>query len=287
MQNNNLRIDLHTHSTASDGTLSPSELAQAAKSEGLSAIALTDHDTVDGTEEFTSACGKLGIEAVSGVEISAEFAKEMHIVGLFVNKDDAELRHRLSLLKNGREVRNRKMLELIRKNGMDISEADILAQKKGATLRNTGRAHIARAMVEKGYVKSANEAFTKYLKKGNCCYVKRITLSPEESIQLIKKAGGTAILAHPMYITQEEQSLLSLAAELKEYGLDGMECYYNCHSRLFTSVCESVCKKLDLLPSGGSDFHGSNKPSVKLGHVSVGSVPYRLLLNMKIKRGLR
>lgn len=280
------KIDLHTHSTASDGSLTPSELAGAAKNAGLSAIALTDHDTIDGAAEFERECLALGIEGITGVEISAEYKTEMHIVGLFVDSSDKALREKLALLRNGREVRNLEMLRLLQKNGMDITEQDIVSQKDGATMANTGRAHIARAMLKKGYAASVEEAFVKFLKKGNCCYVKRITYSPEESVQLIKNAGGTAILAHPIYISQDYDELYKLIKTLKGYGLDGIECFYNSYSADFSNMCLNICRRLELTESGGSDFHGEAKPDVKLGRVSTGYIPYRLLLNMKMKRGI-
>lgn len=280
------KIDLHSHSTASDGTLTPAELAEKASQMNIRALALTDHDTVDGLDEFSDFCGQFGVEAVSGVEISAQYHKEMHIVGLFIDAENRNLRKKLDILKNARETRNRKMLELLRKNGFDISEQDIVSQKEGANLCNTGRAHIARAMAEKGYVKSVSEAFTKYLKRGNSCYVKRITYSPEESIRIIKEAGGLAILAHPVFITEDYETLYSLTKELREYGLDGMECYYNCYSEDFAKMCFDICEKTGLLPSGGSDFHGTNKPDVELGAVSAGYVPYSILNRMKGQRSL-
>lgn len=282
----NLKIDLHTHSTASDGTLTPYELVKKAKESGLCAIALTDHDTIGGLKEFQRACTDLEIEGISGVEISARFRKEMHILGLFVDESDAMFKEKLDSLRNAREIRNREVLKLMQNNGFDITEMDILSQKAGATLRNTGRAHLAHAMVNKGYVKTVNEAFAKYLKKGNSCYVERITYSPRESIEMIKAAGGTAILAHPVYITEDYDELYKLICELKTYGLDGMECYYNCYSPDFSKMCEDICDKLKLVKSGGSDFHGANKPDIKLGSVSTGCVPYRALRNIKEQRGL-
>lgn len=281
-----LKIDLHSHSTASDGTFSPSSLARRAKENGLCAVALTDHDTIAGLDEFHRACFEAGIEGISGVEISAQYHTEMHIVGLFIDEKNAALREKLDTLKSAREIRNRKMLELLRKNGFDITEKDIFSQKKDASLSNTGRAHIARAMVEKGYVASTNEAFVKYLKKGNSCYVKRITYSPEESIRLIKDAGGTAILAHPVFITEDYDTLYSLARTLKAYGLDGMECYYNCYTSKFANMCMEICKRTGLVQSGGSDFHGRNKPDIELGTVSAGCVPYSILRKIKEQRGL-
>lgn len=280
------RIDLHTHSTASDGTLKPSEVVEKAYKIGLDAIALTDHDTIFGLDEFHKACRKYGIEGISGVEISAEYSKEMHILGLFVDEKDEKFTQKLDILKNGREIRNREVLKLLNKNGIDVTEKDILSQKDGATMRNTGRAHIALAMVKKGYAKTIDEAFTKYLKKGNSCYVKRITYSPEESIRMIKDAGGVAVLAHPVYITEDYEQLYTLLSELKGYGLDGVECLYNNYTKEFSNKIVEICDKLGLVKSGGSDFHGENKPSINMGEVSVGYVPYRILLNIKQQRGL-
>ena len=148
------------------------------------------------------------------------------------------------------------------------------------------RAHIAHAMVKKGYVASVDEAFKKYLSKGMSCYVPRKTYSPKESIEMIKNAGGLAILAHPVYITEDYDKLYSLLKQLKEYGLDGTECLYNCYSEEFSKMCFDICDKLGLVKSGGSDFHGGNKPDVELGKVSGGYVPYEFLLNMKEQRGL-
>lgn len=280
------KIDLHTHSTASDGTFTPSEVAHKAHKTGLSAVALTDHDTINGLAEFKRACGEYGIEGISGVEISAKYEKEMHIVGLFIDENDTELAEKLDELKNAREVRNKKVLELVNGQGMEISVDDILSQKDGATLLNTGRAHIAHAMVKKGYVASVDEAFKKYLGKGMSCYVPRKTYSPKESIEMIKNAGGLAILAHPVYITEDYDKLYSLLKQLKEYGLDGTECLYNCYSEEFSKMCFDICDKLGLVKSGGSDFHGGNKPDVELGKVLGGYVPYEFLLNMKEQRGL-
>ncbi len=281
------KIDLHIHSTSSDGTLTPAELVKAASEAGICALALTDHDTTDGLAEFHDACGRYGVEGISGVEISAQYDKQMHILGFFVNENDKNFIKKLDKLKNAREIRNRKMLELVRANGMDITEKDILSQEDGADLSTAGRPHIARAMVEKGYVSDMAEAFDKYLKRGNPCYVKRAAYSPEESIRMIKDAGGTAVLAHPSYITEDYDELYALLSKLKKMGLDGAECFYSSYSAEFSDMCSRVCDKAGLVKSGGSDFHGANKPDIALGHVSTGYVPYRLLLNIKIRRGGR
>lgn len=280
-----LIVDLHSHSTASDGTLSPSELAKKAHDDGICAVALTDHDTVDGLKEFMSACKDWGVEGISGVEISAQHDKTLHIVGLYIDENDTAIAQKLKTLRDGREVRNRRMLELLSENGFDITEEDILSQKDGALLGNTGRAHIARAMVQKGYVSDTNEAFSKYLKRGNSCYVKRITYSAKESIEMIKNAGGMAILAHPILITEDYDELFAFAKELKNAGLDGMECYYNNYTEKFSKMCQDICRRLDMAESGGSDFHGENKPDVHLGRVSTGTVPYSVLRRIKERRG--
>ena len=278
------KIDLHTHSTASDGTLSPGEVAERAKANGLRAVALTDHDTVGGVTEFLAECESIGIEGIAGVEISAQHDKTMHIVGLFIDHNNRELNEKLARLRGGREVRNRKMLSLLQEGGFDITEEDIIKQKDGATMTNTGRAHIARAMVKKGYVKDTSEAFNRYIKRGNPYYVKRLTYSPRESIDMIHAAGGVAILAHPILISEDYDTLLPIVKEMKECGMDGMECYYNNYTPEFAEMCLDMCKELDLLPSGGSDFHGANKPTIELGEVSTGYVPYEVLEKMKSKR---
>lgn len=280
------KIDLHAHSTASDGTLLPKEVAQRAKQNGLRACALTDHDTTDGIGEFLAECEKIGVEGIAGVEISAQHDKTMHIVGLFVDHEHKNLNEKLALLRGGREVRNRKMLSLLQEGGFDITEADIIGQKEGATMANTGRAHIARAMVKKGYVSDTSEAFEKYIKRGNPYYVKRLTYSPKESIDMIHAAGGIAILAHPILIAAEYDKLFPVVKEMKEYGIDGMECYYNNYTPEFAKMCRDMCRELNLLQSGGSDFHGANKPDIELGEVSTGFVPYEILEELKKFKGL-
>lgn len=275
------KIDLHTHSTASDGTFAPSELARYAKKKGLAAAAITDHDTVDGVGEFMAECDKIGLEGVAGVEISAQHDKTMHIVGLYIDHENARLNEKLAHLRGGREERNRKMLALLRENGMDITEDDIISQKYGATMANTGRAHIAAALVKKGYAETIGGAFEKYLKRGRSCYVKRFTYSPKESIDMIHAAGGIAVLAHPILISDDYAALRPIIKELKAAGLDGMECYYNNYTPEFRGVCFDLCAEFGLVPSGGSDFHGANKPDVKIGVVSTGFVPYSVLEGIK------
>lgn len=273
-------IDLHSHSDASDGTLSPSRLAAAAKDAGLSALALTDHDTVSGVEEFISASGKIGLEAVAGVEISAKYKTEMHILGLLIDHKNAGLIQKLHYLRQNRRDRNKKVFDLIRENGMDISYEDVTGQKEGASLENIGRAHLARALVKKGYAVDVQDAFDRYLKKGRSCYVERITFSPKESIEMIKNAGGRAVLAHPCYITRDRDELEKLLKELAGYGLDGFECMYSDYSPEYRKMCMELADKTGLLKSGGSDFHADMRPEVKLGYAG-DRIPYEYLDKLK------
>ena len=259
------KIDLHTHSTASDGTMSPSELVRHAKKLGIEVLSLTDHDSVNGLDEFFDECVKQNIESVAGVELSARFSGEMHILGFFMDYKNAEFVKKLRALRESRVNRNKEMTAVLRKHGFDITDNDLISQKDGGTLGNTGRAHMAVAMVKKGYVKTTQEAFERYLGKGRECYVPRLSYRPAECIEMIKNAGGAAVLAHPVYIAPTESALRELLAELKGYGLDGAECYYSDYSPEYVKTCLKVCGELGLAPSGGSDFHGKNRPNVEIG----------------------
>ena len=199
------RIDLHTHSTCSDGTLTPKELAKHAKEMGLSAIALTDHDSMAGVGEFLKECDKLGIEGIPGVEISAKYRRELHIVGLYAESE--EFNNTIALLANSRGDRNIRMLKNMRDHGFEVTEDDLIAQTEGAAISSVGRPHMANALVSKGYVKDKDEAFSKYLAKDALFYEKRFSLSPEESISLIKRSGGIAIWAHPAYTADNEEEM--------------------------------------------------------------------------------
>ena len=272
------KIDLHTHSTASDGTLTPTQLAEYAHKKGLRAVALTDHDTINGVEEFCKRCHELGIEPIPGVEMSVRYECEMHILGLFIDTQNEELKTNLETLQNSRKMRNLQMLEKLEENGIHITKEMLLSQKHHATLDDVGRSHIARAMLDQGYVEDMEEAFDNYLGHGECCYIRRASFSPKEAIRMIHNAGGKAILAHPIFITEDEDRLFNIVSELKEYGLDGIECFYSEYPEEYTELCLRLCKSLKLLPSGGSDFHGENKEDIDLGCLRI---PYKYALNLK------
>ena len=277
------KIDLHTHSVRSDGTLTPTELALLAAKTGLSAVALTDHDTTEGTAEFIKECGRLGIEGIAGVEIGARFRRELHIVGLYVG--GSELEDMLSKLRDGRRERNIRMAEKLTDGGYDISAEDICDGRPEEDIKNLGRVHIANALVRKGYIGSVNEAFDRMIGKDKPYYVSRFTLSPEECVELIKRSGGVAVWAHPVYAVSSEQEMTELAERLMAAGLDAMECLYSRYSETETEMCMRVAGETGLLVSGGSDFHGANKPDVKLGCVSGGYVPYEILEKLKDRIG--
>ena len=276
-------IDLHTHSTASDGSLTPHQLVETALASGLSALALTDHDTTAGVEEALRAGAELGLEVVSGVEISARRQPgQMHIVGLFVDHRSPRLNRWLKEREVIRDRRNAGIISKLRELGIDISLAEVEAKADGVV----GRPHIAEVMLEKGAVRSREEAFRKYLAHGRPAYCDRVHPSPEDSILEIHRAGGLAILAHYIYCrARDERELEALLGRLKEMGLDGMEVYYSDYTPAQTDLAARMASRFHLLPSGGSDFHGDSKPEVKLGS-GFGNlrIPYRLLEDLKEAR---
>ncbi len=259
------KIDLHTHSTASDGTYTPSQLAREAKKIGLKALALTDHDTVSGVAEFLEECEKLGIVGIPGTELSAKFSSEMHIVGLFLDCQCKSFLEKLYELEHSREIRNREMIKQCRECGFEISEEELISQKSDGTLDTVGRPHFAKIFIDKGYAQSFDEAFDKYLGKNKPCYVSRKLFSPKATIELVHEGGGIAILAHPQTVSGDIGQLREIVEELKAYGLDGMECQHSDMEEDFGKKCEEICEELGLLKSGGSDFHGSNLNDIFLG----------------------
>lgn len=288
-------IDLHCHSTASDGRLTPAELVETAVGLNLKALALTDHDTVAGVGPLIEAAHAVKLETVNGVEVSARFDRgSMHIVGLFVDISNRGFLEFLGKLSEGRRIRNPKILAKLAEHGLDVSmeeveeEAGLDAGGGGAVDKSVGRPHIASVMINKGYVKDKSEAFDKYLAKGQSCYVSRFVASPEETIRQIHAAKGLAILAHPPYLkASSEEELESLIRGLKEHGLDGIEVHYSTHTKQQTEMCLRFAEKLDLVPSGGSDFHGE-PASDGQGPVELGTgirknlkVPYSILTGLK------
>lgn len=273
-------IDLHTHSSYSDGSFSPGQLVQLAKDKGLRAIALTDHDTVAGLEEALAAGKELEVELVPGVEISAQYPPgTMHILGYYVQPSHPELLRDLEKLQRARAARNPKIIERLQALGLEISWTEVLNLSGG----QVGRPHIAQVLLHRGYVSSINEAFARYLKKGAIAYVEKFRFSPDEAIAMIRNAGGLAALAHPFTLgVGNPQELTSLVRELQAMGLEGMEVFYPEHSEEMTGVYQDIAKGLGLLYTGGSDFHGDLKNGSDLGvGVETPNLDYALLQAIK------
>lgn len=258
-------IDLHVHSTCSDGTLSPTELVDYAIQKGLSAFALTDHDCVEGLDTILSYAKSLpnAPEIIPGIELSTdENGQEVHMVGLFIDHHNPEFNQYLQEFIASRTTRNKKMCLLLQEHGMNITYEELEAEFPGAVLT---RAHYAKLLMKHGYVKSIREAFERFLGDHCPCYVSREKITPVMAIDLIRKAGGLAILAHPILYHMSDARLDALVQKLKEAGLTGIEAIYSTYSPAEERQIRKLSTKYNLLLSGGSDFHGENKPGLDLG----------------------
>ncbi|MBQ3615768.1 MAG: PHP domain-containing protein [Anaerotignum sp.] len=276
-------IDLHAHSTASDGTYSPAEVAELANKIGLSAIALTDHDTIDGLDEFQKTGNALGIETIPGIEFAALWEKhhrpEIHLVGLGFDPAHPALLSRMQEIRQSRDLRNSKMCEKLSSIGLHITIEEVAANAGGEIIT---RAHFANVLLQKGYIAKKEDAFSRYISPGLPGYVEREFLTPALCIQTIKEAGGAAVLAHPTLYGLSLEQLEELCEELIPYGLDGIECQYSTYSPAETKAITALAEKMDLLPSGGSDFHGKNKPNIHLGSGKSNlAIPYRFWEELK------
>lgn len=274
-------IDLHTHSTFSDGTFTPLQLVKYAEEKGLKAFALTDHDTTEGVKEAKSI--ETNVEVISGVEISSRYdKKEIHIVGLYVNENDADLNKQLKYYREKRVTRNFEILEKLNSLGVNITIDDV---KESCTGDVISRAHIAKALVSKGFVGSYTEAFDRYLGDNKCAYVPRETLNYEESMELITKAGGVPVLAHPLLYKMSDTNLENMMVKLRQKGLKAVEVYYSTHSNSDTQHIMAMANRVGLIYSGGSDFHGATKPKIDMG-TGMGklAVPYEILEKIRGER---
>ena len=255
-------VDLHTHSKASDASYSPSDLIALAKQKNLKAIALTDHDTTDGIKEARKASEKYDIEFIPGIELSAKYNGELHIVGLYIDEENEKLNASMDFLNNARNERNKRTVKLLQNEGSSITFEEVEKLSGGGMM---GRTHIAQILTNKGYTLSVKEAFKKYLSPGKIGFCDYERLSCEECIKLIKSAGGTAVLAHCHYLNMEYDELFCFVKKLKNCGLDGIETYYSEYTYKNHTDYTKIAQSLDLLESGGSDFHGIYKPHIELG----------------------
>jgi predicted metal-dependent phosphoesterase TrpH len=256
------RLDLHLHTTFSDGSLPPADVVKLAHNANVSALAITDHDTVDGIPEALTAGKDVGIEIIPGIEISSRWhGAEVHILGYFIDWKDSSLQERLARYRASRHARNPRIVEKLNELGIAITYAEVSALAGPASI---GRPHIARVLMNKRYVTSAKEAFDRYLAEGAAAYVPRDLPDPAEAISLIRAAGGVPVLAHPSWLDRSE-GIVPLCKELKSAGLAGIEVHYSTHRPEQTSHYRNIAKQLDLLVTGGSDFHGVTKPDIEVG----------------------
>ena len=258
-------IDLHLHSTNSDGSDTPQELADLGRQAGLTAMALTDHDNMSGVEVFLEACRAHGMTGIAGVEISVAVEEghgTLHILGYGVNPDHPLVIENLDRVLDGRAWRNEQILAKLNGLGLEL-EWDEVRQCAGEDV--VGRAHFAQALIDRDYVSSVPEAFDRYLAKGRPAYVDRYRLYPEEGIRMIREAGGVAVIAHPFSWELDEAKLEAGVRELKQAGLAGVEAVYSEYSPGQTVSLLRMAKKLELLTTGGSDYHGLAKPDIALG----------------------
>lgn len=256
-------IDLHVHSVYSDGTNTPAELIQLAEERGLSAMALTDHDTVGGIEPLLAAAASSRVEPVPGIELSAECDRgTMHILGYFIDHGCAALLEKIGKVQAGREDRNMEILKKLNKLGYILMWSDV---EKQAGCDVVGRPHFAQALLERGHVKSRKAAFDLLLAKGRPAYVERYRYTARECVELIRQAGGVSVLAHPATIHMPDDQLQGVVRGMKEAGLGGIEVYYAEHKPENIEKFSSWAKAFDLISTGGTDYHGANTPDLKLG----------------------
>ena len=257
------RLDLHLHTTHSDGSFTPTEVIDFAQKAGVTALAITDHDITTGILEATLAGQKHGIEVIPGIEISSIMGtSELHILGYFLDYQDARLNERLARLRDSRHRRNPKIIELLQAAGIAITYEEV---RTLAGTDSVGRPHIARVLMEKGVVASAKEAFDLWLADGRPAYVPRELPTPSDAMQWIREAKGIPVLAHPTWVKPTDGTLTDLVRQLKADGLDGVEVHYSTHTPRQTREYLALAKQLDLLVTGGSDFHGLTKPDIDVG----------------------
>ena len=282
-----MRVDLHTHSTASDGTDAPADLPRLAKAAGLGAFALTDHDTTAGLAAAAAAAKKAGITFVPGIELSIvadPFAQaspladdgptdmgSIHLLGYHIRSDSEALSIIESKLRRARETRNPQIIDKLAELGVRIDYQDVLklaqaGDENNASDHAVGRPHIAQLLVQRGYVKSMHDAFAQYLGQGAAAYVPRELPTADKAIAAIHAAGGVAVLAHPVHLGLSADDLEHHVARLADLGLDGIETHHPDHEPANTKQLTALAERFDLITTGGSDYHGSRK-AIALGSV--------------------
>ena len=274
-------VDLHCHSTASDGTLAPSDVVRLAKQSNLSGLALTDHDTVAGCAEAADEAKKLGVDFLCGIEISAEYPHPgtMHILGYGVDADSPQLKNLTETLIAGRDNRNPRIVQELNEMGVAVTMKEWEDEAKGAVI---GRPHLATILMRKGYVSSIKQAFDKYIGQGAPAYFDKERLTPKQAIERIDAARGLAVLAHPIQLrTTNDAHLEQVVKNLADLGLAGIETLHSDLDAAWVEKCTRLADMFHLLKTGGSDFHGTNKSNIQLGLAAGRRVPRELFDSLR------
>lgn len=272
-----MTADLHLHTNFSDGTFTPEELAAEARRHGLRAIALTDHDTMEGCARMTAACAEGGIEFIPATELTAEQnGIELHLLGYFLDSENAMLKEQLTKFQEVRQNRIHEITQRLQHLGYQLRAESVF---RLANCRAPGRPHVARAMVQEGYVGSLDEAFERFLKKGKPAWAPKFKMSAVEAIELIHQAGGLAVLAHPG-LSRADETIDGLIAG----GLDGLECFHTKHSTYMTEHYLELAERHDLAVTGGSDCHGMSKGRPLIGTLRI---PYEYVQRLERRRNAR
>jgi len=280
-------VDLHCHSTASDGEFAPREVVRKAKAAGLSGLALTDHDTVAGLADAADEAATLGLDFITGIEISCrwEAPGHLHMLGYGVDPTSADLQRLSRDAIEARNVRNPKMIQKLRELGIDITMEEVAAKSGGEVV---SRPHMAKVLVEKGVVACEQEAFNRYLGEGAAAYYDKERLDDDYAIGVIRKAGGVAVLAHPVHLrTANDAHLRTVVKNLADKGLEGIEVLHSEHSAERTETYRRIAADLGLLMTGGSDFHGKGKKGVELGLAAGRRIPGEWLDALKQRAASR
>ena len=270
-------VDLHVHTTASDGSLSPADIVALSESIGLVAVAITDHDTIAGLAEGLAAART--VEVVSGIELSVQTEEgSVHVLGLWLDHTNPILFSRLKELLNSRIKRNVEIVARLGKLGMPVTMEEVAAVAGGTVI---GRPHFAAVLLRHGYVSSPEQAFDKFLNRGKPAYAERMRLSPPEAFSLFHQVGGIAVLAHPGHIQSTAEKLEQMLHRWKDQGLDGMEVYHPDHGPEYVALFRQMARRVGLAESGGSDFHGSHRTGIKLG---AARAPAEILSDLRARR---
>ncbi len=275
------KIDLHIHTTASDGTFTPDGVVREAARLGLAAVAITDHDTAEGYRAAAAEGERLALEVVPGIEISTKFRAAVHILGYYIDTESPALGEVLDWMHRDREERNVKLCAMLREKGVDV-DIERMHARFGELV---GRPHFAEVMIEHGLARDMNDAFERLLNKNRPFFIPRQFLPIERSVEIIREAGGVPVLAHPFQYRLDDASLRELIEHCMDSGLEGIECRYSGYDGDMCAYLESLAAEYGLVRTGGSDFHGAIKPDIRLGEGRGElSVPYAFLEELRARR---